>query len=106
MVGKFAVGLFAKPFTLGEIIIFGSAMNGRGEFSFLIAEEAVSESVVDDVFGSGAVWGIIVATLLSPVMFRYLLKREARLMELRSENGAAYVQGGSRLDQEEGNGEV
>lgn len=78
VIGKFSVGIFAQPFTVGEVLIFGAAMNGRGEFSFLIAEEAVSEEVVDEVFGAGAVWGIVVATLLSPVMFRAMLSWEGK----------------------------
>lgn len=78
ILGKFSVGFFATPLTPFEALIFGAAMNGRGEFSFLIAEESVSDGIIDAVFGSGAVWGILAATLLSPVMFRILQRWDRR----------------------------
>ncbi|CAN0286965.1 unnamed protein product, partial [Laminaria digitata] len=47
VVGKLAVGVFAgPPLTLSGFLKLGWAMNGRGEFSFLIAQEASDEGVL------------------------------------------------------------
>ena len=39
IVGKLAVGCLSKPLTFVSFMKFGFAMGGRGEFSFLIADE-------------------------------------------------------------------
>ena len=57
IVGKMLrLGLFAKPLTLNNFLKFSFAMNGRGEFSFLIAKEAKEQGILNSSDFSATVW--------------------------------------------------
>ena len=47
ILGKFALGFYATPLTCVSFCVLSFAMNGRGEFSFLIAAEASSDLILD-----------------------------------------------------------
>ena len=57
---------------------FSVAMQGRGEFSFLIADLALSEGVIDRGWHGGAIWAIFLASMGAPLVFRWLLGREKK----------------------------
>jgi|EP00945_MAST-04E_sp_MAST-4E-sp1_P000517 Kef-type K+ transport system membrane component KefB len=77
IVGKaFPLGLFATPLTWGTFFKFSSAMQGRGEFSFLIADTAKAEGILDEGWHAGSVWGVFLASLFAPFAFRAVLNRE------------------------------
>jgi len=54
----------------------GWAMVGRGELGFVMAEEAYEEGLTSKLTFAISVWALLIATLISPIMFRYVLKRE------------------------------
>lgn len=86
--GKVAVGLFAQPQTAQRVALvrraggepllaipadrvdpglqLSWAMNGRGEFSFLINDEAREEGILSRVDASAVVWALLVSTALAP----------------------------------------
>ena len=74
IVGKLAIGCFVSPLTWDRAMAFGWAMNGRGEFSFLIAAEALKEGVLTPAVFSGAVWGALLSSAVAPFGFRYYLQ--------------------------------
>eukprot|EP01065_Artemidia_motanka_P016040 TRINITY_DN1976_c2_g1_i1.p1 TRINITY_DN1976_c2_g1~~TRINITY_DN1976_c2_g1_i1.p1 ORF type:complete len:441 (+),score=109.80 TRINITY_DN1976_c2_g1_i1:56-1378(+) len=73
--GKFLCGPFATPRTSANVQQFGWAMQGRGEFSFLLADEAAE----DELFEAGSadhpsvIWGLLFACLAAPFAFRMTL---------------------------------
>lgn len=58
IIGKMIpLGFFAKPLTLNNFFKFSFAMNGRGEFSFLIAKEAKEKGILGAIDFSATIWG-------------------------------------------------
>ena len=75
VLGKLCTGVVATPYSWMTFWSVGFAMNGRGEFSFLIATEAASKgllSVTDGSFASVA-WALCLSILLAPIAFRFVL---------------------------------
>eukprot|EP00943_MAST-04B_sp_MAST-4B-sp1_P001754 g1754.t1 len=60
LIGKMPTGLIgAKPLEFKSAMRFSAAMNGRGEFSFLIAKEAKDTNVISNIDYAASVWGIL-----------------------------------------------
>lgn len=77
LVGKaFPLGLFAKPLTILSFLKFSIAMQGRGEFSFLIAETGKTEGVLDQYWHGGCILAVFLASFLAPFGFRCILNIE------------------------------
>ena len=70
IVGKFLCALAVFPFSASNVWRFGWAMNGRGEFSFLIAAVALEDGVLGSADFAAAVWGAFIASLVAPFAFR------------------------------------
>lgn len=56
--------------------VIGWAMVGRGELGFVMAEEAFTTKLTGKLTFSITVWALLISTLLSPIVFRKLLKRQ------------------------------
>ena len=79
IVGKLAVGVFAgPPLTFSGFLKLGWAMNGRGEFSFLIAQEASDEGVLSAEDYSAVVWAILLTSLTTPFAFRRVMAADLK----------------------------
>lgn len=78
IVGKFSVGFLSKPLNWVSFFKFGFGMGGRGEFSFLIADQAFVEGILNSVNYSAVIWALLVSSFLSPFGFRYFLKKEEK----------------------------
>ncbi len=88
LIGKaFPLGFFATPLTIPAFLKFSIAMQGRGEFSFLIADSAFAEGVLDEAWHGGAIWAVFLASALAPLAFRMILSYEKRRKE-EDENDA------------------
>merc|ERR1711916_203019 len=74
VVSKIATGIFANdPRTPGyglEVLQVGSAMVGRGELGFMQISTAYKMGMVSLGIYGATVWGLLVASLLGPFMFR------------------------------------
>jgi Kef-type K+ transport system membrane component KefB len=82
IVGKLACGL-AAPNIRDDGIVVAVAMQGRGEFGFLIAAEAFKLGIIDDSLYAVAVWGVLIPTLLTPILFPTVFRRrKARLLRI------------------------
>merc|ERR1711998_181877 len=78
IVSKIATGMFAgKPTEKGyglQVLQVGSAMVGRGELGFMQISTAYKIGMVSlGVYGA-TVWGLLVASILGPFMFRYAVQ--------------------------------
>ncbi|CAM9442731.1 unnamed protein product, partial [Discosporangium mesarthrocarpum] len=82
--GKMAVGVFAEPLTLLGFLTLGWGMNGRGEFSFLIAKEAAETAILAPEDYSAVVWALLVTTAAAPSAFRTSLEA----LHAKKESGA------------------
>jgi hypothetical protein len=56
-------------------IVRPGAMVGRGELGLVMAEEAYRTGLTDELTFAATVWALLLATLISPMMFRYLMSR-------------------------------
>eukprot|EP01064_Diplonema_japonicum_P011401 TRINITY_DN18743_c0_g1_i1.p1 TRINITY_DN18743_c0_g1~~TRINITY_DN18743_c0_g1_i1.p1 ORF type:complete len:449 (+),score=49.34 TRINITY_DN18743_c0_g1_i1:62-1348(+) len=76
LAGKFLVGFLADPLTLPDFFTFGWAMQGRGEFSFILADEAAEEELFEKGTSEYAsvVWGLLICCIAAPIAFRAVLK--------------------------------
>lgn len=74
--GKFALAAFAQPLTWRDAARFAWAMNGRGEFSFLIAAQAAAEGILSPANTSAVVWALLVSSFAAPFGFRHYLQRD------------------------------
>jgi Kef-type K+ transport system membrane component KefB len=59
--------------------IIGWALVSRGEFSFLIAEFALEEQIIDQELFSVIVWGLIISTLIAPIVLQYNIKKQTNV---------------------------
>ena len=55
--------------------IVGIALVGRGEFSYIIAEYAITEELITYTMYSVIVWGLLISTLIAPIVLQILLRR-------------------------------
>jgi Kef-type K+ transport system membrane component KefB len=56
----------------------GWAMVGRGELGLVMAEEAFRTGLTDELTFAATVWALLIATLISPLIFRQLVANAAR----------------------------
>ena len=78
IVGKFSVGFLSKPLNWISFFKFGFGMGGRGEYSFLIADQAFVDGILNSENYSAVIWALLVSSFLSPFGFRYFLKKEEK----------------------------
>ena len=71
LLSKVIAGVFVGP----ERWVVGIAMMARGEFAYLVAEEAHSLEMIDDTEFSVVVWALLWATVLTPLVFDKVLKK-------------------------------
>merc|ERR1712139_616815 len=75
---KIATGLFADmPMQKGyglQVLQVGSAMVGRGELGFMQISTAYKLGMVSLGVYGGTVWGLLLASILGPFMFRAAVK--------------------------------
>lgn len=90
VVGKLAVGLFAgRPLTFLGFSKLGWAMNGRGEFSFFIAQEASEEDILTAEDYSAVVWALLLSSLAAPIAFRRILEADRQMIHESNVESAA-----------------
>jgi Kef-type K+ transport system membrane component KefB len=56
-------------------------MVGRGELGLVMAEEAFRTGLTDELTFAATVWALLIATLISPLIFRQLVANAARVDE-------------------------
>merc|ERR1719183_3245507 len=78
ILSKVATGIFAgKPTDKGyglQVLQVGSAMVGRGELGFMQISTAYKLGMVSLGVYGGTVWGLLVASIMGPFMFRGAVK--------------------------------
>jgi Kef-type K+ transport system membrane component KefB len=72
------MGPFYTPLSTENTLLLGFGMGGRGEFSFLIADNAVEEEVIDATDHSATIWALLLSSLITPYVFRWLLLRQRK----------------------------
>lgn len=77
--GKIICGLGTYPRIKEDSLAVGVAMLGRGEFGFLIAANAFSWGLITETQYASAVWGVVIPTLLTPILFGPVFRRRKRL---------------------------
>merc|ERR1712187_823652 len=86
VVSKIATGLFAdmpnQPGYGLKVLQVGAAMVGRGELGFMQISTAYKLGMVSLGVYGGTVWGLLVASIMGPFMFRFAVQfaksREAK----------------------------
>merc|ERR1712137_750398 len=76
VVGKSFLAPFAIPLTGMEAAKFSFAMQGRGEFSFLIADAASEDNIYEGADFGSVVWGLLLTCIITPYGFVYVLSKE------------------------------
>ena len=75
LVGKMFVGFLASPLSLNSFLVFGIAMQGRGEFSFILADEAAEEEFFhpNTADHPAVIWGLLICCIITPIAFKRVL---------------------------------
>lgn len=68
-------------------ILVGTAMVPRGEFAYLIAQRCYSDLIIDKETYSVLVWALVIATVIAPFVFSFVLKRKLSKRELSEYSG-------------------
>jgi len=76
VIGKSFLAPFAVPLNGMEAAKFSFAMQGRGEFSFLIADQAQTDGIYEGADFGAVVWGLLLTCILTPFGFRYVLTKQ------------------------------
>merc|ERR1712167_225027 len=78
VVSKIATGIFAgSPMQKGyglQVLQVGSAMVGRGELGFMQISTAYKLGMVSLGIYGATVWGLLVASISGPFMFRFAVQ--------------------------------
>jgi Kef-type K+ transport system membrane component KefB len=87
IIGKCFTGLYTynRPKNFSNMMILGTAMCGRGEFSYLIISMAAAQNIVSVGDYAATVVGLLLTTLFSPILFITALKtapKEGKAAEL------------------------
>lgn len=69
---KLVAGIVLKE----DRLIVGSAMVPRGEFAYLIAQRCFSAGMIDKQGYAVLVWALVLATVIAPFGFRFVLMRK------------------------------
>lgn len=99
--GKLLCGLGLLPNVVDGMAI-GVAMLGRGEFGFLIASQARAAGLLSDRIYAATTWGVVIPTLLSPLVVGPVFKWRRRWQEMRggdSQSSGGDVSGNDELFQ-------
>merc|ERR1711998_297982 len=96
ILSKVATGIFAgKPTEKGyglKVLQVGAAMVGRGELGFMQISTAYKMGMVSLGVYGGTVWGLLVASIMGPFMFRFAVQfaksREAKAAGEQGESPA------------------
>merc|ERR1711924_217021 len=96
ILSKVATGIFAgKPTDKGyglQVLQVGAAMVGRGELGFMQISTAYKMGMVSLGVYGGTVWGLLVASIMGPFMFRFAVQfaksREAKAAGEQGESPA------------------
>lgn len=86
VLGKMLCGVGLLP-NIADGLAVAVAMLGRGEFGFLIAAHARASGLLTDRIYAATTWGILVPTLLTPILFRPVFRwRKKRVDQQHSES--------------------
>jgi len=77
--GKVICGLGTYPRIKEDSLAVGVAMLGRGEFGFLIAAQALKWNLINGNQAASAYWGVLIPTLVTPILFGPVFRRRKRL---------------------------
>jgi len=99
--GKVLCGVGTYPLLLQNGPAVGVAMLGRGEFGFLIAKEAYNLKLVNQSQYASAVWGVVIPTILTPILFGPVFDWRRSRMEAKGVYKAASQQ--NDVEQPKGN---
>jgi len=86
VVGKSFLAPFAMPCNMMEMAKFSFAMQGRGEFSFLIADQAQEDGIYEGSDFGAVVWGLLMTCIITPFGFRYILTKQGAAEAAPTEN--------------------
>lgn len=78
--GKLFCGLGLLPNYIDGVAV-AVAMLGRGEFGFLIASQAQASGLLSQELYAATTWGILVPTLLTPLLFGPVFRWRKRIRE-------------------------
>lgn len=79
VVGKLVVGFYSgPPYTLSGFLKLGWAMNGRGEFSFFIAQQASDQGILRAEDYSAVIWALLLSSIAATIAFRRVLAADRR----------------------------
>jgi len=78
--GKVLCGVGTYPKLIQDGPAVGIAMLGRGEFGFLIASQAYAAGLLTMSQYASSVWGVLIPTLLTPVLFGPVFRYRERRM--------------------------
>lgn len=77
--------------------VVGIAMMARGEFAYLVAEEAHSLEMISDMEFSVVVWALLWATVLTPLIFDKVLKKFVESQFAKSDGARSDRIGGNQF---------
>lgn len=75
--GKLLCGIGMLPDAVDGVAV-AVAMLGRGEFGFLIASQARAAGLLSERLYAATIWGVVVPTLLTPIIFEPVFKWRRR----------------------------
>ena len=102
LVGKAVpLGFFAVPLSTLTFFKFAIAMQGRGEFSFYIAETAKTEGVLNQEWHAGVIWAVFLASFVAPFGFRYVLSLETKQEKKNKKKSHGNQEGAEKVVLEE-----
>jgi len=77
--------VLCAPFMGPPRFVIGWAMVGRAEFAYLIGQMAKAAGMIDEETFSIIIWALLWATILAPLIFRYVLQRYIAKNEIKTE---------------------
>jgi Kef-type K+ transport system membrane component KefB len=89
--------IVAGAFVGEERWVVGIAMMARGEFAYLVAEEAHALEMINDTEFAVVVWALLWATVLTPVIFDKVIKKFIEDQFVKSDGARSSRIGGNKF---------
>ncbi|PWH15642.1 MAG: cation:proton antiporter [Anaerolineae bacterium] len=80
------IGATLSGFSILEALQLGVGMMSRGEVGLIVASVGISKDILTTASFSAIVGVVIVTTLITPPLLRYLIQREARMATVSAES--------------------
>jgi len=86
IIGKLITGIFAKPFTLREVLKISLSMSVWGEFAFVLATTCKANKILTHEEFSSIIFAILLSIIISPIILKFVFNNSKSQIQPNNSN--------------------